>query len=351
MFFRAILLMAAEGSQRRERADDNEEEQAHKERAKKAYARLQSLSTAMGTRDASRTALRLSRWGNPLHMQWKDINETVTTSMVKEVWPCPDSETNKGRWKVSRCRVDEIKNNAETIAMEVFGHPLHNHDAPLYFAKMLYMHFVLQNPVDFSSKEAPQSAATDFKAQSITLSKDELQLALEGAKLELMEQKEVLQKTLEEKEREAQRILETSTPLRAHQRIEERLTQLQEGYEALSQRIPDAGCMMSAVLHPEAVVPPSCVPSTSNVAQCPSCTKVFDNWSGFYQLACGHYYHLACLIRSMILGESCLICSTPYPITLYRMFRMQAPLPRPPNERVSTSSILRNLNFDQENTS
>ena len=76
--------------------------------------------------------------------------------------------------------------------MEVFGHPLHNHDAPLYFAKMLYMQFVLEQPVDFSSKEAPQSGATDFKSQSITLTKDELQLALEGAKLELKEQKELL---------------------------------------------------------------------------------------------------------------------------------------------------------------
>ena len=127
--------MAAKGSQRREQPEDNEEEQAHKEQPKKAYTRLQSLSMAMGTRDALRIALRLSRWGNTLHKQWKEINDIVITSMVKEVWPCLDSETTKGRWKVTRCRVDEIKNNAETIAMEVFGHPLHNHDAPLYLPK------------------------------------------------------------------------------------------------------------------------------------------------------------------------------------------------------------------------
>ena len=53
----------------------------------------------------------------------------------------------------------------------------------------------------------------------------------------------------------------------------------------------------------------------------------------------------------MVLGEPCLICSTPYPIALYRMFRMQAPLPRQPLERASTSSIMRNLNFDWDNTS
>ena len=83
--------------------------------------------------------------------------------------------------------MDKIKQNAETIAIEVFGHPLHNHDAPLYFAKMLYMYLVLHNPLDFALKETPQSGATDFKSQSITLTKDELQLALEGVKLELKE--------------------------------------------------------------------------------------------------------------------------------------------------------------------
>ena len=152
---------------------------------------------------------------------------------------------------------------------------------------------------------------------------------------------------MEEKERETQRLMETSTPLRSHQCMEERLSQLHGSYEALSQCLTDGGNMMSAVLHPEAVVPPSAIPSNSNNAnQCPSCTKVFDNWSGFYQLACGHYYHLACLVRSMVLGEPCLICSTPYPISLYRLFRMQAPLPHQPPKRASTSSIMRNLHFD-----
>ena len=32
------------------------------------------------TRDASKIALCLSRWGNPFLMQWKQINEIVTTS-------------------------------------------------------------------------------------------------------------------------------------------------------------------------------------------------------------------------------------------------------------------------------
>ena len=76
---------------------ENEENTTHKAQAKKVYAHLQSLSTTMGTRDASRVALFLSRWGNLLHMQYKQLKDIVTTSMVKEVWTCLDIETNKGR--------------------------------------------------------------------------------------------------------------------------------------------------------------------------------------------------------------------------------------------------------------
>ena len=131
-----------------------------------------------------------------------------------------------------KCISVECKKNAETIALEVFGHAYHNHDVPLYLVKMLYMHFVLQTLIDFLSKKTPQSA-TNFKTQSITLTKNRLQLELEGTKLDLMEQKEVFQRTLEKKKREAQCILETLTPLRVHQCIEEILSQLHESYEAL----------------------------------------------------------------------------------------------------------------------
>ena len=105
-------------------------------------SRLQSMAVAMGTKDASRVACRLSRWSNPLHMQWKEINDAVTTDMVREIWPITDANASKGRWKVTKCLNADIQQNAKQIALEIFGHPLHNHDAPLYFAKMLYMHFV-----------------------------------------------------------------------------------------------------------------------------------------------------------------------------------------------------------------
>ena len=43
--------------------------------------------------------------------------------------------------------------HAECIFLKVFGHPLHNADCPLYFAKMLYVQFVQNRLVDFVSKE------------------------------------------------------------------------------------------------------------------------------------------------------------------------------------------------------
>ena len=61
--------MAAEGSQRQGRdGEDNAQEQAQKDRAKKAFERLKSLSSAMGTRELSHVAQRLSRWTNPTHL-------------------------------------------------------------------------------------------------------------------------------------------------------------------------------------------------------------------------------------------------------------------------------------------
>ena len=130
---------------------------------------------------------------------------------VKEIWPCSEAEIKKGRWKVSKCRNEEIKALTETIATEVYGHPLHNGDAPLYLAKMLYMHFHLQRPVDFSSKDAI-APTSDIRTTMVTLTSEEPSLALEGAQLELLKEKEDLQRRLAAKELEAQRILQSQTP-------------------------------------------------------------------------------------------------------------------------------------------
>lgn len=161
--------------------------------------KLSSGLSLSGAQEISRTAQRLSWWANPTHMQWKDINTEVTTAMVKEIWPCSDSEIKKGRWKISKCLHDEIKAKAEMITLEVFGHPLHNADAPLYFAKMLYMQFILERPIDFSSKEQILTTG-DIRASSVTLTREELQLALQSANLQLLEEKDILKRSLVAKE-------------------------------------------------------------------------------------------------------------------------------------------------------
>ena len=114
----------------------------HNELAQKAYERLKSLVQGLATRQATRIACRLSRWANPTYLQWKDIHKEITKDMIKVIWPCVESKIKKGRWKVSRCNNEDIKTHAKCIFLKVFGHPLHNADCPLYFAKMLYVQFV-----------------------------------------------------------------------------------------------------------------------------------------------------------------------------------------------------------------
>ena len=57
------------------------------------------------------------------------------------------------RWNVDKCTHEDVKSNAERIYLEVFGQLLHHFDAPLFFAKMLYVQFVQGEDVDFSSKD------------------------------------------------------------------------------------------------------------------------------------------------------------------------------------------------------
>ena len=115
----------------------NQCENACNELAQKAYERLKTLAQGLTAQQATRTTCRLSRWANPTYLQWKDINKEITKDMIKVIWPYAKLEIKKGRWKVSRCNNEDIKIHAKRIFLEVFGHPLHNADCPLYFAKIL----------------------------------------------------------------------------------------------------------------------------------------------------------------------------------------------------------------------
>ena len=121
------------------------------EEARLAFKQLKALSHGLTARKATRIASRMSKWANPSYAQWSDINKKVTKEMIRQIWPCLEGEIKKGRWKIGKCEHDGIKQHAERIFLEINGLPLHNADAPLYFAKMLYMHFVMGEPVDFAS--------------------------------------------------------------------------------------------------------------------------------------------------------------------------------------------------------
>ena len=88
---------------------------------------------------------------------------------------------NKER-EVEGCQHDGVKQHAERIFLEINGHPLHNANAPLYFAKMLYMHFMMGEPIDFGSREA-HVHTHDICEETITFTRAELALMIEGAGL------------------------------------------------------------------------------------------------------------------------------------------------------------------------
>lgn len=319
------------------------------EQARKAYERAKALSQGQTAREATRTACRFSNWANPAHLQYKEVNREITKDMVKAIWPCPEGEIKKGRWKISRCLNEDIKQNAERIFLEVYGHPLHNADASLYFAKMLYMHFVKQRPVDFASKEVTVNTH-DIREETVTFTRQELALIVEGAGLELAQVKQTLGEKLAEKEKEAVRLSQAQTPPpQANTRVEEQLNRLTEDVKGISDRLNPLrqGNHISHFLsHPELINEEN-VPSSSSGSQCPLCYKVFDGWSGCYMLPCGHYYHLVCLVRQMQHAPVCAICQAPLHKGLYTIFGMSTDY-KPSESENRTPSVLRNL-FQDEN--
>ncbi len=304
---------------------------AHNQEALNAFQRMKELAHGMSAAQATRTARRLSKWANPNHAQWKEINKEVSKDMIRAIWPCEDGEIKKGRWKVSKCRHLEIKDNAERIYLEVFGHPLHNADCPLYFAKMLFVQFVQQRPVDFSSKETTV-ATHDLRENCVTFTREELALIVEGADLQLKRREDTFTSKedtftnrLAEKDAEIARLMNVAQASPALQaRMEQGMNRLSQDIQGLTDRVnptPTNPVHIShLIVHPDYV--PASAEEATGSAQCPVCTKVFDGWSGSYFLACGHFYHLICLIRLMQNNTQCAICSADIPQGLYYMFGM-----------------------------
>ena len=167
-----------------------------RERCKKAYDRLRSMVQGAGPNDTARIGARCSAWADPTRAQWKDVNKLVDKDMIKSIWRgVPDDNIAKGRLKISQCINNDIKEHGERIFLDVMGQPMHHQDCPLWFAKMLYCHFVLQSPVDFSSR-APNLSVEDIRSSTITVTREELGLALQGAACEVHDAKEELQTQL-----------------------------------------------------------------------------------------------------------------------------------------------------------
>ena len=145
--------------------------------------------------------------------------------MIKAIWPRANSQIKKGRWKFSRCNNEHIKIHAKCIFLEVFGHPLHNADCPLYFAKMLYVQFVQNRLVDFASKEVIVSTH-DIREETVTFTREELALMVEGVGLELSKVKETLEAKLAQKEQETARLSQVQTPPPNNAKMEAQLNKL-----------------------------------------------------------------------------------------------------------------------------
>ena len=197
--------------------------------------------------------------------------------MIKAMQPCAKLEITQGIQKVSRCNNEDIKIHAKRIFLKVFGHPLHNADSPLYFAKMLYVQFVQNRPVDFASKEFTVSTH-HIHEERVTFTREELALMVEGAGLELSKVKETLEAKLAQKEQEIVRLSQVQTPPPNNAKMEAQLNKLSHDVQGLSQCLNplcQGNHISHFLLHPELIDNNNAASSSFN-DQCPVCYKLFD---------------------------------------------------------------------------
>ena len=201
-----------------------------------------------------------------------------------------------------------------------------------------------QWPVDFSSKETVV-ATHDLREKCVTFTREELALIVEGADLQLKSREDMFTTRLAEKDAKIARLLALAQESPASQaRMERSLLHLSQDIQHLRERVhpvPTQGDahISNLVLHPDFVLASASEATSSS--QCPGCYKAFDGWSGNYTLACGHYYHLVCLIRLMQNDTKCAICAKDIPEGLYQIFGMGNDYRSKQARR--TPSALRNL--------
>lgn len=287
-----------------------------RERCRKAYYRLKLMADASSSSDAARIAARSSNWAPAHGKQWKEINRIVTTDMVKSIWPGVSSDAiGKGRLKLDRCSNNNIKENAEAIYLACSGTTLFHTDCPLWFAKMLYCQFVMEETVDFSSR-APHKVVDDIRSETLTVSREELRYALAGAAMETHDNVEELQIQVTQLKNAKQPADEDTSRDELKRDIKLLMRQLHEAEERGQHQ-----SAMTAIEHPNSIEPPPQAPHVAG-GPCPLCRCFFHAWSGHYALPCGHMYHVTCLMQSMVNSKTCAICPLEISRNLYAMFKM-----------------------------
>ena len=294
---------------------------ATNEDAKKAYDRLQQMASASTINETARIAGRTSRWAPVTGAQYAQVNKDVDKDMVKSVWPgVTDDQIKKGRLKTTSCNVPEIQANAEHIYVDVMGQPLHHNDCPFWFAKILYMQFVLGVPVDFSSRP-PHLHVEDIRSESITIPRAELRLALSGASMEIHEKVDELQTQLQqatqrEREQATQGQPQTSATNEAlHEELKEMNKRLRTMEEQQQRPHP-----MAQLVHCNTIE--TLTPDNATRINCGYCRFLFHAWSGYHVAPCGCFFHLSCLVDSMLQGPKCFLCKKDFPKNFYMSFNM-----------------------------
>ena len=79
---------------------------------------------------------------------------------------------------------------------------------------------------------------------------------------------------------------------------------------------------MTLIEHPNSFQPPS-IHTVDSVGSCSVCGHFFHDKSGHYRIACGHMYHLTCLMQSMVNRATCQIYMAPISKMVYGMFKME----------------------------
>ena len=133
--------------------------------------------------------------------------------------------------------------------------------------------------MDFASKEVTISTH-DIHKETVTFTREELALMVEGVGLEVSKVEETLEAKLAEKEQETIRLSQVQTPPPNNTKMEAQLNKLSHDVHGLSQCLNpfrQGNHISHFLLHLELIDNNNAASSSSN-DQYPVCYKFFDGW-------------------------------------------------------------------------